>query len=163
MSALYEITGDYLRLLDMLEEGDEIDRRTILDTLEGIEGEFEEKADNYARIIRDLESEARKYKDEADRMQEKARALSNNGKKMRACLYESMKATEKTKFKTELFSFCIRKNGGKRPVRLIDGKRVPKRYMKMVPDDEAIREALESGEKLRFAVLEEHGDHLLIR
>ena len=49
MSTLYEITGDYLRMLEMLEEEESIDPQAFKDTLDGIEGEFEIKADNYAR------------------------------------------------------------------------------------------------------------------
>ena len=52
MSTLYEITGDYLRLLEMLEEEEAIDSKTFADTLEGIEGELEDKADGYARVIK---------------------------------------------------------------------------------------------------------------
>lgn len=38
MSTLYEITGDYLRLLEMLEEEESIDPQAFAYTLEGIEG-----------------------------------------------------------------------------------------------------------------------------
>ena len=37
MSTLYEITGDYLRLLEMLEEEESLDPQAFKDTLEGIE------------------------------------------------------------------------------------------------------------------------------
>ena len=57
MSTLYEITGDYLRLLEMLEEEENIDPQAFADTLDGIDGEFEIKADNYARIIKELWAE----------------------------------------------------------------------------------------------------------
>lgn len=60
MSTLYEITGDYLRLLEMLEEEESIDPQAFNDTLEGIEGEFEIKADNYARIIKRTSGRIRK-------------------------------------------------------------------------------------------------------
>lgn len=53
MSALYEITGDYLRLLEMLEEEESLDQQVFKDTLEGIEGEFEIKADGYARVLKE--------------------------------------------------------------------------------------------------------------
>ena len=58
MSTLYEITGDYLRLLEMLEEEENIDLQAFADTLEGIEGEFEMKADGYARVLKELAAEA---------------------------------------------------------------------------------------------------------
>lgn len=42
--------------MDMLED-EEVDEQTIIDTLEALDGEIENKADNYAKIIRSLESD----------------------------------------------------------------------------------------------------------
>ena len=53
MATLYEITGDFLKLLDMAEE---LDEEVFRDTLEGIEGELEIKADGYAKVIAELEN-----------------------------------------------------------------------------------------------------------
>lgn len=162
MSTLYEITGDYLRLLEMLEEEESIDPQAFKDTLEGIEGEFEIKADNYARIIKELRAESEKYAAEVGRMQKRMETLANNEKRLKQYLYESMKATGKTKFKTDLFSFNIQRNGGTQPME-VDELCVTRAYMKMVPDNAKIRKALENGKELKFAVLKERGDHLVIR
>ena len=163
MNTLYEITGDYLRLLEMLEDNETVvDREILKDTLEGLEGEFEVKADNYARIMKELHAEAEKYAAEAGRMQAKMELLENRYKMLKQHLYESMKATGKTKFKTDLFRFDIQKNGGVQPME-VNEDQVPKSYMKMVPDNKKIREALESGKKLSFAALNGRGEHLSIR
>lgn len=162
MSTLYEITGDYLRLLEMLEEDESIDEQAFKDTLEGIESEFEIKADNYARIIKELSAESEKYAAEIRRMQARMEHLANNEKRLKQHLYDSMKATGKVKFKTDLFSFGIQKNGGVTPME-VNEEKVPKAYMKMVPDNKKIRETLESGKKLRFACFLERGEHLSIR
>ena len=55
MSTLYELTNDYLTLLDMAEDPD-IDEQALIDTMEGIEGEIEIKADGYARVMKQLEA-----------------------------------------------------------------------------------------------------------
>ena len=55
MQTLYEIAQDYLKLLEMAEE---VDEEVFKDTLEGIEGELEIKADNYAKVITELENRA---------------------------------------------------------------------------------------------------------
>ena len=47
---LYEIEQQWEEIFEMLAD-DEIDEEMIFDTLESIEGEFEDKADNYAKII----------------------------------------------------------------------------------------------------------------
>ena len=54
MANLYELTGDFLTLMDMLED-EECDEQCIMDTLESVEYEIEEKADGYAKIIKSLE------------------------------------------------------------------------------------------------------------
>ncbi len=160
---LYEITGDYLRLMEMLEDGEEIDQQTFLDTLEGIEGEFEIKADNYARIIKELLAESEKYAAEIERMLKRRASLSNNADRLKEYLYKAMKLTGKTKFKTDLFSFGIQKNGGKCPIERDPNVEVPREYCMDTPDTKKIREALEDGVELPFARLLERGEHLSIK
>lgn len=163
MSTLYEITGDYLRLLEMLEEEESIDPQTFKDTLEGIEGEFEIKADGYARIIKQLRAESEKYAVEVERMQARMETLANNEKRLKQYLYDSMKATGKVKFKTDLFSFSIQKNGGVQPMEIVPDVEIPDEYCRKEPDNTKIREALKNGAELPFAVLKERGEHLSIR
>lgn len=163
MSTLYEITGDYLRLLEMLEEEESIDPQAFNDTLEGIEGEFEIKADGYARVLKELEAEAGKYDAEIQRMTARRDSLNNRSKMLKQHLYESMKATGKTKFKTDLFSFGIQKNGGLQPMEIVPEMEIPDEYCRKEPDNTKIREAIKNGAELPFAVLKERGEHLSIR
>lgn len=163
MSTLYEITGDYLRLLEMLEGEEYVNQKVFEDTLECIEGEFEDKADNYARIIKELIAESDKYDAEIRRMQRRMETLANRSEMLKQHLFNNMKATGKLKFKTGLFSFGIQKNGGKKPMEITDENGITDEYMKMIPDNAKIREALENGENLPFATLKEAGEHLRIR
>jgi len=163
MSTLYEITGDYLRLLEMLEEEESIDLQAFNDTLEGIEGEFEIKADGYSRVLKELKAEAGKYDAEILRMTTRLDSLNNRSKMLKQHLYESMKATGKTKFKTDLFSFGIQKNGGLQPMEIVSDVEIPDEYCRKEPDNIKIREALKNGAELSFVVLKERGEHLSIR
>lgn len=162
MGTLYEITGDYLRLLEMLEEDEDIDLQVFEDTLECIEGEFEIKSEGCAMVLKELSAEAGKYDAEIKRMTARRDSLNNRSEMLKQRLYESMKATGKLNFKTDLFGFRIQKNGGLQPIEVNEAK-VTKKYMKMVPDNAKIRQALEDGKKLGFATLKERGDHLVIR
>ena len=63
MATIYELTSDYLNLLELAEDPD-IDEQAFLDTLEGIEGALEDKADNYAKCMRMLEADAKGIKAE---------------------------------------------------------------------------------------------------
>lgn len=162
MSSLYELTDNYETVLNMLYDED-VDEQMIFDTLEGIEGEIEDKADSYAKIIKELESKAKARKEEANRLNDGARVLENRVKALKMNLFNTMKQTGKTKFTTNLFSFNIAKNGGKQPL-TIDGD-VPEEYTKTITenDTDKIRQALEKGEKLPFAHLEQRGESLRIK
>ena len=51
---IFGITGQYLELLQMAED-EALDQDMINDTLEGVDWEFEEKADAYAKVMNSLE------------------------------------------------------------------------------------------------------------
>lgn len=161
MSNLYQLTNNYEQVLNMLYDED-VDEQMILDTLEGIEGEIEDKADGYAKIIRELEAMRDARKEEMYRQQEGARVLDNKIKLLKQNLFNAMKQTGKTKFATDLFTFNIAKNGGKQPL-TIDGD-VPEEYKKIIKenDNEKIRADLEAGKELPFAHLEPRGESLRI-
>ena len=55
MSNLYKLNEAWQELVNMLYQ-DDVDEQMVLDTLESIEGEIEDKADGYAKIIRELEA-----------------------------------------------------------------------------------------------------------
>lgn len=109
MSTLYELELDYMKLLEMAEDP-EIDAEVLSDTLEGIEGEIEIKAENYAKVIKELEGQVAVIEAEAKRLSAKKTAIENNISTIKQRLEDAMKTTGKTKFKTELFSFNIQKN-----------------------------------------------------
>lgn len=162
MSNLYQLTNDYETVLNMLYDED-ADEEMILDTLEAIEGEIEDKANNYAKIIKELEAKQNARKEEAKRLTESAKVFENRVKALKSNLFNLMKATGKTKFATDLFSFNIAKNGGKQTL-TIDGE-VPEEYTKTITenDTDKIRQALEKGEKLTFAHFEPRGESLRIK
>ena len=162
MSNIYDLTENYDKVLNMLYDED-IDEQMIFDTLESIEGEFDDKADNYAKIIKELEARSKSRKEEANRLNESAKMFDNRVKVLKQNLYFAMKKIGKTKFATNLFNFNIAKNGGKQAL-TIDGE-VTEEYTKTVleNDTDKIRQALENGENLPFAHLEPRGESLRIK
>lgn len=123
---LYEITDDILRLCQMAEE-EEIDSEVFADTLEGLEGEFEDKADSYAKVIRTLEGDIGSLKAEIDRLTARKRTIENNIKNMRQALKMAMRVSNKQEFKTALFSFGIQKNPP--AVKIDDPEAIPAEYL----------------------------------
>ena len=162
MNNLYKLNQQWQEVANMLYQ-DDIDEQMVLDTLESIEGEIEDKADNYARVIRELEAIRDAKKEEMYRQQDGARLLDNRIKFLKQNLFNVMKQTGKTNFATELFTFRIQKNGGKRAL-TIDGE-VPEEYTKTVieNDTDKIRAELEAGKELDFAHLEAQGESLRIK
>ena len=122
---LYELTGQYLELLDMAQDADS---EAFADTLEAIDGEIEEKADNYAKVIRTLEGDVQSVKSEIERLTVKKQTMENNVRRIKESLQTSMIATGKVKFKTQLFSFGIQKNPAS--VQLKEGTEVPAQFYK---------------------------------
>ena len=106
---LYELTGDFLRLYQMADEG-ELSQDVIDDTLEGLEYELEEKADAYAKVIRSLEGDMASLKAEIDRLTARKRTMENNITAMKQSLEMAMRVAERPKIKTKLFSFSVQKN-----------------------------------------------------
>lgn len=162
MSNLYQLTSNYEIVLNMLYD-EEADEQMVLDTLEGIEGEIEDKADNYAKIIKELKAKQNAREKEAKRLTESAKVFENRVNTLKQNLFNSMKTTGKTKFATDLFSFNIVKNGGKQAL-TIDGE-VPEEYTKTIieNDTDKIRQALDEGKELPFAHLEPRGESLRIK
>ena len=163
MNTLYELKENYKHIANMLYE-EEIDEKCILDTLESIEGEIEDKADNYAIIIKELSSDAEICKQEKLRLEARQKSFENRAKLLKDKLEEIMRETGKTKFKTARFSFGIQKNGGLAPLWIDeDYSNIPQKYLKVEPDNTKIRQALDTGENIIFAHYEERGESLRIR
>ena len=159
MATLYELTGQFQQLLEMAETGD-IEPDILKDTLDGIDGEIEIKADGYAKVIRELDGRVLMLKSEIERLSGKKSSIENNIKTMKESLENAMKITGKIKFKTGLFSFNIQNN----PPRLIIDKDVPEEFLIPQPpkvDNARIKQLLKEQE-LDFAHLEV-GQSLRIR
>lgn len=112
---IYELTDAYLFLQQLLEDPD-TDAQSIVDSMEAIADEIEVKADNYAKVIRNMEGNLAAVKAEQERLAEKKNLLESGIKRLKENLQTAMIQTGKRKFKTDLFSFNIQKNGGAEPV-----------------------------------------------
>lgn len=80
MATLYELTAEYKELLDMAEEQN-LTQTDIKDTLEGMDYEFEDKADGYAKVLRNLGGTREAIKSEIKRLTEMDRVIANNEKR----------------------------------------------------------------------------------
>ena len=125
MAKLYEIVGAFKELLEMASE-ENMDQKLIYDTLEGIEFEFEEKADGYAKVVKMLEGDVEAIDKEIKRLTEKKNTIKNNISGIKKNLENAMITTGKTKFKTLLFGYNIQKNPVS--VSIDDENQIPKDF-----------------------------------
>lgn len=162
MDSLYELTNDYLTLMEFADSTDPDDEQVFIDTLNGLMGAVEVKADNYAAVISHMEAHEDLLQKEIDRLTAKKTSITNNKKRMKDSLQAAMIAMDQKTIKTDLHTFRVQKNGGKQPLDIFG--EVPDKFQKVVyePDKDLIRKALENGEELEFAVLKERGEHLVI-
>lgn len=147
---LYEISEEFQRLYEMADEM-ELTEEDIKDTVEGLEYELEEKADAYAVVIRSLDGDSASLKAEIDRLTARKRTIDNNIKRMKQSLETAMKAADRPKIKTKLFSFGIQKNPP--AVKIDNPEAIPAEYL--IPqepkvDNAAIKKMLKGLEENEF-------------
>lgn len=118
MSRLFEIANDFALLFDQLESYDEIEepemreiaQQAWFDTLEGVEGEFEIKAENVAQYIKALRKEAEDIKEEEQTLAARRRAKEKRVKSLSDYLMACMKQIHREKIETAKCKLSIRKN-----------------------------------------------------
>ena len=161
---LYELSEEYVALKEMLSD-ENVDEELINDTLDAVGGEIEVKADNYAKIINDFKGDVEKFKVEENRLKSKRQTLEKSIDRLKNNLQDTMVKTGKTKFKTDLFSFNIQKNGGSAPVIVdVETAELPDELViiEEKPNLKAISELLKTGE-CKYAHFGERGESLRIK
>lgn len=167
MSTLYQLTAEFETVINMLYDED-VDEQAVFDTLELIEMEFEDKADGYAKVSKQMQADIEAMKKERDRLERRISSAEGRRKRLLSNLEHAMRTTGKTKFKTPLFSFGIQKNGGLQPMVIdaADVNQIPAEYLvpqPPLPDKDKIRRYLQEGNSVTWAHLEPRGESLRIR
>lgn len=162
---LYELTGQFLELQEIMESG-EYDDEVIADTMESLNYKIEEKADNYAKIIRNFSGEIDAIKTEEKRLSERRKSLEKNVDRLKENLKNAMIKTGKKKFKTDCFSFNIQKNGGALPVVVdVPTEDLPDDLVVVTekPDLKAIAKLIEETGDVTYGHFGERGESLRIK
>lgn len=123
---LYELTQNYMNLQALLED-ETISQDLIEAAMKEVGEDIEEKAQNYAVIMKNLDAEVEALDKEEKRLAARKISLRNRNKILKDNLENSMKAIGKTKFKTNLFSFNIGKNPSS--VNIDDENLIPDQYI----------------------------------
>lgn len=154
MRNLYEIKEAYMQVQNLIEQG-ELDHDMLVDTLDGISGELEEKAENYGLVIKNLEGQALMIDEEIKRLQERSKSIKSNCKRVQDYLLGTMLDTGKMKFTTSHFTFSTRKSEA---VVVEAEELIPAEYIKekltTSVDKTALKKAIKQGEVIEGARLE---------
>jgi hypothetical protein len=145
---------------------DTVDDQVLLDTLEGVQGEYELKLEAYCKVIKNLEADMDALKAEAKRLTDKRKVLENNVDRLKKAMFDSMKATGTDKVKGQIFTVAIQKNGGKLPVIVdVDTSELPDELVKVVesPDLEAMYNVLLTHGTSKYCHFGERGESLRIK
>lgn len=165
MATLYELTNDYMTLLDMAQDPN-IDPDVLTDNMDSIYGCLEEKIEGYICVMKEVEALEQKYDSEIKRLTAQKTVFRNNLKRMKDHVVKSMNIMGMKKIRTEHFGVSVANNGGVQPMEVTDDiNQIPDEYRIYKPEanTEKIRKALENGAELGFAHLSPRGQHLSIR
>ena len=153
---LYELSDTYQSLYQALEtneyEGKE-EFDAIIDGLLEAGEAFDDKAENYIKVINQLKADEKMVTEEIVRLTKKKKSIESNRERLKDTLKEEMKRTDKQKIKTPLFSIWVQKNPAS--VQYREDVEVPDEYVKIERknDTKKVRQALKDGEVLPFAEL----------
>jgi hypothetical protein len=145
---LYEISTRFRELTKLAEDGDEGMAEAIADTLEGIEGEFTEKAEAIVMVATNVTRHVAAIDQQIERLQAKKKAVLNKEESLRSYLKKNMIETGINKIECPLFTITLAK--APKIVEILDEDLLPLEFVnvqtKITPDKVAIKKALKDGE-----------------
>lgn len=148
---LWEISERF-RSMQLLAESDDIPPEVIRDTLEGIEGDWEAKAEAVAAYIQNIEAAATSKAEAAKAMQARAKMLEKRADSLRQYLLLQFQFMGKTRIERPAFSLVLKNNP--QSVVIDDEAALPAAYMVQPPapppkpDKKAIGAAIKAGQEV---------------
>ena len=158
MTALFQLATEYKAAAERLHDLDLPDE-VIADTLEGMSGEIQVKAQQVAYVIRNCEALAAQIKQAEEAMAARRKSIENRAEKIRNYLQTNMEGCEISVIECPEFRLAIKKNppkvvidaAGQIPCDLYVYPEAPEPY----PDKKAIAAKLKAGEEVTGAHLEQ--------
>jgi uncharacterized protein YlzI (FlbEa/FlbD family) len=146
MTALRVISEQYRGLLD-LAKTDDLPIEAIKDTLDGIEGEFNDKALKIVDVISSVEGDIAQIDAEIDRLTARKKTIVNRNQSIRDYLQNNMEACGITKIECPLFTITL---AAGRDIVVIDNEdELPDEYIAVktstAPDKKELLKALKIG------------------
>lgn len=162
MPHLYDLTEQYLGLARLIEEG-EVDEQTLKDTLDGITGSIQVKAENLLAYVSNLNADVDAIDTEVKRLQARKKVITNRQNSLREYLRQNMDTSGISKITCPLFTITLIKPKDMCVVTDVD--ELPEEYVRteIKPDKAKILRALKSGEKVPGAAIGKSQAGLMIK
>lgn len=151
MATLYELTNNYLEVLELAEQ---LDNEMLKDTLDSIDEIIDLKAENIAKVVKELEGKKIVLANEIQRLNERKQAIDKNIVGIKSYLQIEMEKVGKTKIKGDLFNIGIQNNPVS--VYVIDERKIPLDFFKeQAPklDKKSLKDELKKGAEIEGAEL----------
>jgi hypothetical protein len=128
---LYEITND-MRELQALAENGELSAEDIADTLEGLEGAFDAKAEAALKVRQSMLGDVAAIDKEISRLVDLKKAPENSAERLSEYIKSNMMALDKDKIDLGVFKLTLKKSSVK--LGSIDESKVPAEFWALIPE-----------------------------
>lgn len=164
MSKLYKLTDQIKKLKEDFDNG-EIPQNALADTMEAMEGEFNDKAEAVMALVRNTGGDIAAIKDEVKRLNARAKTLQNQQDSIKEYLRFNMQESDINKITCPLFTLTLIK--AKQVVIIDDIASLPDEYVKTevveTPDKKMLATDLKEGKEINGAHLEDGNRGLMIK
>lgn len=128
MPNLYDLTGEYVSLYAQLEDCENEEQAlTILNAITAVEADITDKAENYARVLRNKAAEAEMYAAEIKRLTERKRIAEAAADRLKENIRYAMELAGATEIRTTIGAWKIRTNPPS--VQITDESAIPAEYL----------------------------------
>ncbi|QQA56337.1 siphovirus Gp157 family protein [Staphylococcus pseudintermedius] len=155
MSNLFDLNQNELAILEML-ENEELSFDDVKDTLDAIKDEQKRKYDAMQKMILSLKGDINTLKERETALSKRRKSYENKIKSLQNYMLDSMKFKGETKFKTEEFTYFIRKSDS---TQIDDESAIPEKYkIEQAPkiDKTQIKKDIKAGIEVAGASLVEN-------
>ncbi|PCN42304.1 hypothetical protein B9C88_21640 [Brevibacillus laterosporus] len=145
---LYDLAGAYAEVAQIILD-DETPTEALANTLQSLEDAIENKADNIAKMVRNIAAEVDVIKLEEARLAERRRRLEKKQEGLKLHLKEKLELAGLQKVQTPIFTISVRKSPGS--VQVVNEIEIPQMFWVTPPpilDKKSMSERLKSGEEI---------------
>lgn len=164
MTSLRDLSKEMMEVRELATNTD-LPPEAMIDTLDGIEGMFNDKALKVVQVLNNGDSDVAALKAEAQRLLDRAKVISNGQDRLKEYLRMNMEATEIKKIESPFFTITLTQ--GRDMAVIDDEKSVPDEYVNVktvvAPDKRAILAALKKGVDIDGAHMEKSKSSIRIK